>query len=337
MFERIDDLAQRIQTRNPYFYDFLVALTLPLLSVCLVLLHSFYFVQAFVFRPAATVTKKTLLFSSTSTSSGSQLKDHILITGASSGIGSALAREYAKPGTKLSLISRSTKKLKELKQELNRTGAQVEIYSVDVTDIRSLEETLKSIDDDHEVSTLIVNAGISKATLKDGEDDDFMSSVRPIVQTNYVGALATIQCILDRMIKRHAGKIVVISSLAGIVGVPTDPAYSSTKHGLSSFVTLLQPSVKKFGVSMHLVSPGLVDTPMSAKVQTRMTGISRPTVVSARMAAKYIKDGVDNDNEMIVFPFSTYIMLKILSYFPQAFINRVLSLVPLEDGEMDFN
>ncbi|HEY8189733.1 MAG TPA: SDR family NAD(P)-dependent oxidoreductase, partial [Micavibrio sp.] len=153
----------------------------------------------------------------------------ILITGASSGIGEALARHYAAPGATLALTGRNAERLENVAEICRAAGAAVHTGIIDVCDIETMRSWILARDAEQNLDLVIANAGISGGTGLKGEDE---SQVRAIFDANVNGVFNTILPILAPMCARGRGQIAIISSLAGFSGWPGAPAYGASKGAI---------------------------------------------------------------------------------------------------------
>lgn len=195
------------------------------------------------------------------------LFNSILITGASSGIGQALACFYAKPGVKLFLWGRSKKKLQQTAQQCQNKGASVYLYQSDLTNPLVSIQLLHDILKEHSIDTALFAAG--SGDIK-AENDDIESQkiLYDLAQLNYVTPILMANLIVQQMIQKHIqGKIIFISSVAGFHSLPFATAYSSSKAGLTRFSDSLRIAVKKWKIQVTLIIPGFIDTPMSQRLE----------------------------------------------------------------------
>jgi len=142
----------------------------------------------------------------------------IVITGASSGIGEALARDYATPGVALALTGRDQARLSVVAEECRARGAMVLASPIDVTDRASFAAWLTAFDDAHPVDLILANAGVSIDQQRSSLGD--FSLIRKTMAVNFDGVLNTIEPLLDRLVSRKQGQIGLVSSLASFIGLP---------------------------------------------------------------------------------------------------------------------
>lgn len=241
---------------------------------------------------------------------------YIAITGASSGLGAALARCYAAPGVTLYLHGRNAERLGKTAAECRARQATVAAFVGDVTDAASMTKWLENITPD----LVIANAGISAGTGKSGESGE---QAREIFSANVGGVLNTIQPVLPNMVARGKGQIAIISSLAGIRGLPSAPAYSASKACVRVYGEGLRGWLAKSGVEVNVVCPGYVQTPM-----TDINQFPMPFIVSADKAARIIAHGLARNQARIAFPKALYWPLWLLSCLPPAWIDPFFARLP---------
>lgn len=249
---------------------------------------------------------------------------HIVITGASSGIGAALARRYARPGSRLGLLARHADKLESLATELRGKGAEVWLETCDVTDREKIKIILEREDAAYPIDLLIANAGISAGTFGAGESD---VQARAIFATNLDGLLNSMHPILPRMQARKAGQIAIMASLAGFRGFPSAPAYCASKAAARIYGEGLRAEMARFNVAVNVICPGYVDTPM-----TQANRFFMPFLMDVDRAAKIIVRGLASNKARIAFPFPTYFMVWLLSVLPPGWTDALLARLPKKAG-----
>ena len=243
----------------------------------------------------------------------------ILITGASSGIGAALARHYARPGVTLHLGGRDRERLEMVSRTCLDQGAQVVWRRVDVTDRQAMCRWIDEADAAAPISLGIANAGISRYL---GPDDPEASlrAFDEVVAVNLTGAANTAFPLLRPMRLRGRGQIVLIGSMAGWRGFPTSPGYSASKAGVRALAQALRARVWGDGVAGALVEPGMIDTPMLA-------GLKAPKlfVLSAEKAAAVIARRLAAGEPEIAFPWPLVALEYLLLALPKRAADRILA------------
>lgn len=242
---------------------------------------------------------------------------HILITGASSGLGAALARHYAQESVGLVLIARDAARLDAVAQDCRSRGARVRCETLDVRDSRTLARFVAQIDADAPIDTVIANAGVEASLGPNGEAETLEDALAQI-RTNVEGAIATVLPLVDPMRRRGAGRVVLISSLAARMPLPDQPTYSATKAALSAFGEALRPVLAARGVRLTVACPGFVDTGMTGAYRGW-----RPLQWSAPRAAAAIAAGVERGARSVAFPLPL-VMLVALGRCVPAFLREAV-------------
>jgi short-subunit dehydrogenase len=222
----------------------------------------------------------------------------IVITGASSGIGEALALDYAGPGVALALTGRDAARLEAVAAACRSKGATVVADTVDVVDRERLAAWLTAFDDAHPVDLLIANAGISID--KDNSSLDDFSIVRKTLDINVGGVLNTVEPLVGRMMARKRGQIAVVSSLAGYIGLPYSASYNASKAAVRVWGESIRYVLKKSGVGVSVICPGFVISRMTAQAPFKM-----PFLMTSERASKIIRDGLVRNKARIAFPLPT--------------------------------
>jgi short-subunit dehydrogenase len=246
--------------------------------------------------------------------------EHVLITGGSSGIGAALARRYAHPGVMLSVLGRNRSRLDEVAQACRHSGAAVEATIGDVRDAGFMRDWLLRQDDLRPVDILIANAGLGGRSSMAGMDGENFAAARAIVETNFAGVVNSVLPLVPRLVARRAGRIALIGSVAGILGLPHCPVYSASKAAVRTYGDALRRLLRPHGISVTTVLPGFVDTPMS-----RDLPFMRPFLWDSERAGKAIARAIDRGRRELAFPWPLVMVAKLGSLLPKFIVDRVLS------------
>jgi short-subunit dehydrogenase len=241
----------------------------------------------------------------------------IVITGASSGIGEALALDYAAPGVALALTGRDLGRLDAVASACRARGATVEAGRIDVVDREALAEWLTNFDDAHPVDLLIANAGISID--KDNSSLDDFSIVRKTLDVNMGGVLNTVEPLVARMTARRRGQIAVVSSLAGFVGLPYSASYNASKACVRVWGESIRYVLKKSGVGVSVICPGFVVSRMTAQAPFKM-----PFLMTSARASKIIRSGLARNKPRIAFPIPTKAAVWFGGLLPASWTARLL-------------
>jgi len=243
----------------------------------------------------------------------------ILITGASSGIGAALARTYAAPGNHLILWGRNEERLNATAEPCRARGAALETLCFDLADFSRLVEKLEEADLRKPIDLAIFNAGLGGSLPHDCAAQDVGSAER-MASVNFTAPVIGANLIAARMAKRGRGQIVLVGSIAERLPLPMAPVYAGTKAGLALFAEALGLRLAKYGVGVTLVSPGFVDTPMSRSLKE-----PRPFLIDADAAAAIIAGKIERGAPRIVIPWQFAVIRAIAGLVPRAIVRAVLT------------
>lgn len=183
----------------------------------------------------------------------------VWVTGASSGIGEAVAKAFNQEGAILILSSRRIEELERVKNAC-QFPEKVHVYPLDLTDSRSIQEVSREVLSKFQIDLLFNNGGISQRSLT---IDTSIESARKIFEVNFFGHVQITNTVLPQMISRRTGHIVTISSLTGKWGFYLRSAYSASKHALHGFFDSLRMEVEDHGIQVTLVTPGFIATEIS--------------------------------------------------------------------------
>jgi len=245
---------------------------------------------------------------------------HILITGASSGLGAAIALHYARAGTVLFLQGRNTQRLETIAAQCRTLGATVHPERLDVTDQAAMQQWITSADTIAPIDLAIANAGISAGLGGGGESS---KQVHRIFATNIDGVLHTLHPLIPLMLQRRHGQLAIMSSLAGIRGMPSCPAYAASKACVRSYGEGLRGWLGNQGVEVSVVCPGYIRTPM-----TDVNEYPMPFIMSADKAARIIAQGLERNRSRIAFPLALYIPLWLISCFSTRLTDPLFARLP---------
>ena len=243
----------------------------------------------------------------------------ILITGASGGIGSALARAYARPGVILLLWGRDATRLEAAAAACRARGAECHVERFDLRDLDALAARLAAADAATPIDIAIFNAGLG-GTAPSGAVAETPEASRAVADVNFVAPVTGANAMATAMAKRGRGQIVLIGSIAESFPLPMAPTYAATKAGLRMFAEALGIRLAGHGVSVTLVSPGFIDTAMSRQVSE-----PKPFLMSADKAAAIIARGIERKARTIVLPWQFAVIRGVAGLLPRAILRGVLS------------
>jgi short-subunit dehydrogenase len=234
----------------------------------------------------------------------------VVITGASSGIGAALAERYAQLGARLGLLGRDHHRLAAVAEQCRVLGAETHTGVIEVGDRAGLTTWLDKFDRDTPVDILIANAGVV-AGASEGEPIETAEISRLLIETNVVGVLNTIHPLLPRMLARGRGNIAIMSSIGGFVPLPQMASYSASKSAVLTYGLALRAALRSRGIGVSVICPGYVDTPMTA----RIIG-PKPFLMSAERAAERIQRGIARNRAIIAFPAHFALAMRLMGFLP---------------------
>ncbi len=244
----------------------------------------------------------------------------IVITGGSSGIGEALARDYAAPGVFLALSGRDRERLEQAAEACRAAGAEVATAVLDVRDRDALASWLAELDRDHPLDLVIANAGISAGTGSFGETGE---QARAILAVNVDGVVNTCLAAADLMRPRRRGQIAIMSSLAAFRGFPGAPAYCSSKAAVRVWGEALRGMLHPQGLRVTVICPGYVKSRMTA-----VNDFPMPFLMEAERAAGIIRRGLAANKARIVFPRRLFAAVWLLSLLPPGWTDPLLRRLP---------
>jgi len=251
--------------------------------------------------------------------------DVVFLTGASSGIGAALARHYAARGATLGLFARREPALAALAQSL--AGAIVVTYAGDVRDAEALRRAAADFCARCGVPDIVIaNAGISRGTITEIAED--LPAFRAVFDTNVLGIVHTFHPFVAAMRARGSGVLAGIASVAGVRGLPGSGAYCASKAAAVTYLESLRVELAGSGVAVVTICPGYVDTPMTMRNPYRM-----PFLLAPDKAAKAIASSIDRRKRYYVFPRPMALVARALSMLPRAIYDAAFARAPRKPRE----
>jgi short-subunit dehydrogenase len=243
---------------------------------------------------------------------------HIVITGASAGLGRALALAYAAPGIVLGLVGRDIERLESCATNCRAHGAQVITMRADVRDANAMQASLHAFDDAHPIDLLIANAGVA-STLTSAKDWEELDRTANIVDTNFYGAMHAVLPVIARMRPRRHGQIALVSSIAALRGMAISPAYCASKAALNAYGDSVRPMLARDGIRLSVVLPGFVKTAMSDVFPG-----DKPFMWSSDKAAQHIRRKLASGRAEIAFPNLLALGMRLLALLPAALADAIL-------------
>ena len=241
-------------------------------------------------------------------------KKTIWITGASSGIGEASARKFAKEGWKVIISARRVELLEKLSTDEN-----IFSYPLDVTDSVKAKEVFKKIIEDHgKVDLCIFSSGTYE---RKSEKELDVQNIRHVIEVNFLGVINCVSAVEKYYKDKNNGHIAIVSSPVGYRGLPKSSGYTPSKAALNNFTQGIYFDFKKFNVKVSLITPGFIKTALTDKNEFKM-----PFLKSTDYAAEEIYNGLVKKNSFeIIFPLPIKIIYKLIQILPNKLYNYLIS------------
>lgn len=241
------------------------------------------------------------------------------ITGASSGIGQALALEYYRRGWSLALVARRSEELAQWARAQGLAPERFQVYKADVSDVDAITATGRDcIARQGLPDVVIANAGISIGVDTALYED--LAVMQRVYATNNLGLAATFQPFITPMRQRRSGSLVGIASVAGIRGLPGHGAYCSSKAAVISYCESLRGECRPDGVKVVTIAPGYIDTPL-----TRENRYSMPFLMQPEDFARQAADAIAGGARFRVIPWQMGVVARLLRLLPDALFDRLLA------------
>jgi short-subunit dehydrogenase len=243
-----------------------------------------------------------------------------IITGASSGIGAALALELGRRGLRVALLARRAAMLDKLAAEIEAGGGTALAIACDVTDSAAVCRAVEQVKSAWgSLDLAVANAGVGIATPAHRFP---LADAERLMQVNYNGMLYLFSAVIGDMIAQKSGHFAGVASLAGIRGIPTNSGYSASKAAMQAFLEASRIDLRPHGVGVSIVNPGFVRTPMTDKHTYDM-----PFLMDADRAAVIVADGLLGRAREIDFPLPTTLAVRTARLLPNALYDWVMTKV----------
>ena len=240
-----------------------------------------------------------------------------VITGASSGLGWALAKQFAREGCAVGLVARRRDNLDKLAGEIRADGGKATVASADVADRAQTVAAIHSIRRDlGPIDLLVANAGVGAPTRLDPPN---VSDIEKMFQVNMLGFVYALEAVLPEMLARKRGHVAAVSSLAAYKGLPGESAYCASKAALNVYLEGLRIELRDRGVAVTTICPGFVKTPMTAVNKFHM-----PYLLEADEAARRIVRALRRKKKVFDFPWQMGLMMRVTRWLPDWVVARVM-------------
>lgn len=243
----------------------------------------------------------------------------VFITGASSGIGAALAEHYASQGATVGITGRREDQLQALSAKLLCSNVY---YVADVRDAAAMRQAADDFIRRYGVPDIVIaNAGISSGTLTENAED--ADVIQAVLDTNVIGMVYTFQPFIKAMRERGKGRLVGIASVAGVRGLPGAGAYSASKAAAITYLESLRVEMQAFGIHVTTIAPGYIKTPMTDINQYRM-----PFLMDAKVAAAKFADAIEKKRRFVVIPWQMGIVARVMRLIPPVLWDKLTRHAP---------
>jgi short-subunit dehydrogenase len=250
----------------------------------------------------------------------------VVITGASSGIGRALAQGLARRGAKLGLIARRSEQLAALAEQIRATGGQAEFRAADVTQAAPLAAAASELEQSlGPCDVAIANAGIYRQTAGAAFN---AAAAQAVIATNVLGVSNLFAAVLPGMLSRGAGHLAAVASIAGLLGLPGGGAYSASKAAVITLLQSLRLDLAPCGIRVTTILPGYVDTAMITDDERR----TLRGVLSADETARRIVRAIERGKAEVAFPWGLWLEARLAGLLPWwAYRLAMGGVAPLEE------
>ncbi len=240
-----------------------------------------------------------------------------VITGASSGIGWALAKELAAQGARVGLIARRRDRLEALAAEIAKSGGTAALATADVSDrTQTLAAVAEVRDRLGPVDLLVANAGMGTPTALDPPN---VPEVETMFRVNVLGMIYSIEAVLPEMLRRGRGHVAAVSSLAAYKGLPGESAYCASKAAINAYLEGLRIQLRRRNIAVTTICPGFVRTPMTDAFPFRP-----PWLMEADAAARRIAKALARRRKVYNFPLRTTLLVKLTRWLPDWLVGKVM-------------
>ena len=240
----------------------------------------------------------------------------IIITGASSGIGWALAKEFCRHGARLGLVARRDEKLRQLCEEIRSAGGVAEYAAADVGERSPLVEAIHVLEGKlGPCDILVANAGVGSTN---ATNELNVSGAETVIRVNVLGVMYAIEAVLPGMLGRGRGQIVALSSLASYKGIPGAAAYCASKAAVSTYMESLRIGLHGKGVAFSTICPGFIRTPMVEKNKGMFL------ILEADQAARKMARAIYRRKKVFNFPWLTTRLMKLTYWLPDWLLHRAM-------------
>jgi short-subunit dehydrogenase len=240
----------------------------------------------------------------------------VFLTGASSGIGEALAIALAKKGAILGLLARREDLLGEIAAKCENAGGKARVFACDAVDEKGVHAAAESLRREFgKIDVMIANAGIGGSNhAKNLKTDE----VKKVIDVNLIGAVNAVTAVLPDMLEKKSGHLVAVSSLAGFRGLPFSASYSASKAAMTNFFESVRLDVQNQGVSVTIIQPGFIKTPLTSGRENKM-----PFVMELDEAIPHFINAIEKRKKFAAFPWQLATLVRLARIFPASIYDKI--------------
>jgi short-subunit dehydrogenase len=241
-----------------------------------------------------------------------------VITGASSGIGWALAKVLASDGYKVGLVARRRDSLDQLAREITAARGTCAVAQADVGSRDQIQAAIKALREQlGPIDLLVANAGVGAPTLLQPVNID---AIEKMIRVNLLGVVYSLEAVLPEMLARRCGHLAAVSSLAGYKGLPGESAYCASKAAVITYLEGLRIQLRDRGIAVTTLCPGFVKTPMVATNDFPM-----PFLLTAEGAARRMARALRRRAKVYNFPWPMWLLMKLVAWLPDRAVARLMN------------
>jgi short-subunit dehydrogenase len=263
----------------------------------------------------------------------------VIVTGASSGIGEATAREFGREGAKVVLAARRVDKLQTLAEEINKMGTESLVVQADLSKLEDIQSLVKqTLEKFNRIDILVNNAGFGRLDWL--ENLDPIKDIQAQIDVNVMGVIQTTRQVLPVMMKQRSGSIINMCSMAGLVATPTYTIYAASKHAVHGFSEALRREVKPWGIDVSLVYPGGVKTEFTAHAGIkRKTNAKTPDfmLLTAEQVGSAVVKLVRHPKRMWILPWLWSFTVFMNRFLPGLVDNTTINRFTIPEREEELN
>lgn len=244
-------------------------------------------------------------------------KDKIVfLTGASSGIGEALALAMAEKGAIVGLLARREELLKKIAAKITEKGGAARVFAADVVNEKEVMSAANALREEFgRIDILIANAGIGG---NDKETRELQPEfVRKVIDINLMGAVNSVYAVLPQMLERKSGQLVAISSLAGFRGLPKSAAYSASKGAMTNLFESIRLDVLNKGIDVTIIQPGFIKTPLTSGRSNKM-----PFLMELEDSIPLFLGAIENKKKFAAFPWQLAAIVRLARFLPASIYDK---------------